>query len=93
MIMLFNQLLAMPHIDYLGKGEMLTNRDVNTFEHILEKYVFCVYGTFLTSFISAHVNMGPTLYMLHLHVYSVYITGLYDFVKTHNGITDVTSSI
>ena len=45
MIMLFNQLLDMPHlrwVDYLGKGEMLTNRDVNTFLHnILEKYAFC----------------------------------------------------
>jgi choline-glycine betaine transporter len=37
MIMLFNQLLDMPHLsewmDYLGNGEMLTNRDVNKFVH------------------------------------------------------------
>jgi hypothetical protein len=31
-------------MDYLGKGEMLTNRDVNIY----------LYGTFLGSFISAH---------------------------------------
>jgi hypothetical protein len=40
--MLFNQLLDMPHLsggwDYLGKREMLTNRDINTFvENIFEK--------------------------------------------------------
>jgi hypothetical protein len=37
---LLNQLLdmAVKWIDYLGKGEMLTNRDVNTFVlNILEK--------------------------------------------------------
>ena len=41
MIMLFNQLLDMPHVrwmDYLGKGQMVINRDVNKFVHnILEK--------------------------------------------------------
>ena len=54
-------------MDYLGKEEMLTNRDVNkcvymreisfytVYErYIGEKYVFCEYGTFLGSFISAH---------------------------------------
>ena len=48
-IMLFNQLLDMPHLwmDYLGKGKMPSNRyKRNTF--------FCAYGTFLGSFISAH---------------------------------------
>jgi hypothetical protein len=49
----------MPHLsewmDYLGNGEMLTNRDVNKFVHKhWEKHPFCVYGTFLGSFISAH---------------------------------------
>ena len=36
MIMLINQLLDMTPVrwmDYLGKGEMLTNRDVNKFVH------------------------------------------------------------
>ena len=40
MIVLLNQLLdmAVRWIDDLGKGEMLTNRDVNTFVHnVLEK--------------------------------------------------------
>ena len=42
-------------MDYLGKREFLTNRDGNTFVHkMLEKIAFCVYGTFLVSFISAH---------------------------------------
>jgi hypothetical protein len=42
-------------MDYLGKGEMLTNRNVNTFLHnIGEKYVFCAYGKSLGYFISAH---------------------------------------
>jgi hypothetical protein len=34
-------------MDYLGKWEMLTNRDVNKFVHnIWEKKAFCAYGTF-----------------------------------------------
>jgi hypothetical protein len=41
-IILFNQLLDMPHLSggyfILAKGEMFTNRDVNTFAHnIFEK--------------------------------------------------------
>ena len=36
-------------MDYLGKGEMLTNRDVNELVHKIWAYV-----TFLRSFISAH---------------------------------------
>ena len=41
MIMLFNQLLDMPHLS-AGKGELLTNRDVNKFVHqIWEKSAFC----------------------------------------------------
>ena len=55
MIILFNQLLYIPPVrwmDYLGKGEMLSNRDVNKFvPRILEKYPFlCVWkisGVFL----------------------------------------------
>ena len=39
-------------MDYLGKGVMLTNRDVNKFMHnILEKYAFCVYIIFLYLFV------------------------------------------
>jgi hypothetical protein len=36
MIMLFNQLIDIPHVrwmDYLDKGEMLTDRDVNKVVH------------------------------------------------------------
>ena len=54
MIMLFNQLLDMPHLSggwiILAKGEMIKNRDVNKFVH---KKCYA-YGTFLGSFISAH---------------------------------------
>ena len=42
-------------MDYLGIGEMLTKRDLNTFLHkIWEKSAFCAYGTFLRYFISTH---------------------------------------
>ena len=38
-------------MDYLGKGEMLTKRDVNKLAHnIWDKYPFCAYGTFLDIF-------------------------------------------
>ena len=32
-------------MDYLGKGEMLTNRETSKFVHILEKFVFlCIWN-------------------------------------------------
>jgi hypothetical protein len=59
MIVLFNQLLDMPHLSggwiILAKEKCSFNRDVNKFVHkIGEKEAFCAYGTFLGSFISAH---------------------------------------
>jgi hypothetical protein len=56
MIMLFNQLLDVPHLSggwiILTRDKMLTNRDINKFVNkILEKYA---YGKFLGSFVSAH---------------------------------------
>ena len=57
-------------MDYLGKGEMLTNRDVNNFVHkIWEKYVFWVYGTFLGSFILAHET--NTLHVAFIMLFSI----------------------
>ena len=59
MIMLFIQLLDMPHLSgewiILAKGEMLTNRDVqtNVCTESLRNKLFVAYGTFLGSFISA----------------------------------------
>jgi hypothetical protein len=42
-------------MDYLGNGEMVTNMDLNPFvRKIWGKWAFCVNGTFLGSFISAH---------------------------------------
>ena len=58
-------------MDYFGKGEMLTNRDVNKFvDKIREKYVFCAYVTFQGSFISAHV----TLHVAFIFLFGVYIS-------------------
>ncbi len=47
-IMLSNLHLDMPHtvrwMDYLGKGEVLTNTDLDRFvNNIWEKYAFCVH--------------------------------------------------
>ena len=59
-------------MDYLGKGEMLTNRDVNKFVHkIGEKYAFCDYGTFLESFISARET--NTLHVAFIFYFSIEI--------------------
>jgi hypothetical protein len=47
-------------VDYLGKGEMLTIRDVNEFVHkIGQNEAFCAYGKLAGSFISAHETWGP----------------------------------
>jgi hypothetical protein len=43
-------------MDYLGKGEMLTSKDVNKFAKYLRD-ILCVNGTFQGSLISAHVTM------------------------------------
>ena len=60
-------------MDYLDQGEMLTNKDVNKLVYtILEKYVFCEYGTFLGSFISAHEKQGiNTLHVAFIFLFSV----------------------
>ena len=58
-------------IDYLGKGEMLTKRDVNKFVHkIWEKKVF-VRMEILVSFISDNEKWNQ--HMMHLYFCSVYI--------------------
>jgi hypothetical protein len=45
-------------MDYLGKGEMLTNRDINKIVHnIFGKLAFYDYGTFLGYFTSAHETL------------------------------------
>ena len=68
MIMLFNQLLDMPHLSsgwiILAKEKCLLT-GINTFVYnIWEKYAFCVYGTFLEYFFSAHETWDQHLYML-----------------------------
>ena len=61
MIMLFNQLLDMPHLSggwiYLGKSEMLTNRDKNTFVHQIREISFLCIWTLLGYFISVHETL------------------------------------
>ena len=54
----------------LSKGELLTNRDVNTFEsNIGKKSAFCASGTFMGSFISAHGT--KTLHIVFIFLFSV----------------------
>ena len=58
-IMPSNQHLDMPHLwggmDYLGKGEVLTNPDLERFvNNIWEKWFFCVYRKCFRSLSSAH---------------------------------------
>ncbi len=46
-------------MDYLGKGEVLTNTDLDRFvNNILEKYAFCVHRKSLRSLSSAHEKWG-----------------------------------
>ena len=57
--MLCNQHLDMPHLlggmDYLGKGAVLTNTDLNRFvNNIWEKWIFCVPRKSFRSLSSAH---------------------------------------
>ena len=58
-IMPSNQHLDMPHLwggmDYLGKGEVLTNTDLDRFvNNIWEKWIFCVPRKSFRSLSSAH---------------------------------------
>jgi hypothetical protein len=51
-------------MDYLGKGEMLTNRVINKCvnKNLCTKFERNKLGTFVGLFISASRNMGSTLY-------------------------------
>ncbi len=61
-LMLSNQRLDLPHLswmDYLGKGEVLTNTDLDRFvNNILKKQAFCVHRKSLRSLSSAHEKQG-----------------------------------
>ena len=71
MIMLFNQLLDMPHLSggwiIFDKGEMLTNMDVNKLCIKFERNK--LFGTFLGSFISAHET--NTLHVAFVFLFSI----------------------
>ena len=59
-------------MDYLGKVEMLTNRDVNKCVHNREKYAFYANGTFLASSISAHeTNTSHVAFIFLLSIYII----------------------
>ena len=66
MIMLFDQLLDMVRwMNYLGNGEMLTNRDVNKFVHRMREKLFLNMDVLFQL-------MKPTLYILCSYFCSVY---------------------
>jgi hypothetical protein len=59
-------------MNYLGKGEMLTNRNVNKCVHqICQKIHFFCARNISGIFYFSSWNMGPTLYMLCLYFCSV----------------------
>ncbi len=59
-------------MDYLGKGEVLTNTDLDRFvNNIWEKWAFCVYRKSLRSLSSAHEKWGQKQKFIIL--FSVYI--------------------
>jgi hypothetical protein len=71
MIMLFNQLLDMPHLSggwIISTKEMLNNRDVNKFD----KYIFCANGKIIGSFISAHETWDQHFIYIYIYIY-IYI--------------------
>ncbi len=48
-------------MDYLGKGEVLTNTDLDRFvNNIWEKYAFCVHKTVLDLWVQLMKNGGKT---------------------------------
>ena len=55
-------------MDYLGKGEMLTNRDVNQFAHNLRENA---YGKILVYLISAHETWDQHYTCCILYLFSV----------------------
>jgi hypothetical protein len=61
-------------VDYLGKSEMLTNRNVKKFVHnIWKKYAFLCLWKNSRIFYFNTWNMGATRYMLCLYFCSVYV--------------------
>ncbi len=65
-------------MDYLGKGEVFTNTDLDRFvNNIWEKYAFCVHRKSLRSLSSAHEKWGKKLKC-----------SVYNFVQYKNKIFD-----
>ncbi len=59
-------------MDYLGKGEVLTNTDLDKFVNIIwEKYAFCVHRKSLRSLSSAHENGGKNKRVAFIILFSI----------------------
>jgi hypothetical protein len=75
--MLFNQLLDMPHISggwiVLAKEKWLLTGMTNKFAQNLREISFLYVWKNSGIFYFSSWNMGPTLYMLHLYLFSVYV--------------------
>ncbi len=63
-------------MDYLGKGEVLTNTDLDRFvNNIIEKKAFCVHRKSLRSLSSAH-EKGAKTKVLFIILFSVQNAGV-----------------
>ncbi len=50
-------------MDYLGKGEVLTNTDLDRFvKNFWEKWAFCVQSVAFSILFSVYIYMNPTQY-------------------------------
>ena len=77
MIMLFNQLLDIPHLSggwiILAKEKMLTNRNVNKFLHrILKKYTFLGLEHFWNHLFQRTKHGTNTLHVAFLYFFCIY---------------------
>ena len=84
MIMLFNQLLDMPHLSggwiLLAKEKCSLNRDVNKFVHRIweKKNLLCIWNISRMFYFSSW-NIGPTLHVAFIILFSVFRTQVWLF--------------
>ncbi len=61
-------------MDYLGKGEVLTNTDLDRFvNNIWEKQAFCLHRKSLRSLSSAHEKWGKNNSVAFIILFSIYM--------------------
>ncbi len=73
-------------MDYLGKGEVLTNTDLDRFvNNIWEKYAFCVHEKVLSLWVQLMNNGGKNKSVALIIFYTVHV-----FVPNRHG-TDLSS--